>query len=51
MAHISPEDYENMDAEQWNRIMSARSRKDRPVDFATWALDQVAKGKNRKEVK
>lgn len=49
-AHISPQDYENMDIEQWNRIMTARSRKDRPIDFADWAITQVTKGK-RKEVK
>lgn len=48
--HISPQDFNSLSMEEWNNIMSAKAKKDRPVDMGDWIYQQMALGKTRKEV-
>lgn len=50
-AHMDPKSFKEMDAEEWSNVVSAKPKKDRPVDAAEYALSQLTKGKTRKEVR
>lgn len=48
-AHMDPESFEKMSAQDWSKIMSAKAKKERPVDISDWVLSQMAKKNYRKE--
>lgn len=48
--HISPQDFNSLSMEEWNNVMNAKGKKDRPVDLGDFIYQQFAEGNTRKEV-